>query len=322
MIIRDIEPIVDLLGNKHFKKLFRVNFKGFRLYIEPEPFQYYSGLTGALGSATFKGDPAEKRLKNWRESFIDSMGKDAADNYVDLTADFGTLLHMALVTIKEERQINWAEEKEKAEEYFINAYMKKGMEPDHYVINKMVYEYQKHVGSLMQFIYERVHSIHAIEVPATWEAMRIATPIDLVCDCRPTPKGEFVRTTINMKTSNQITPHHLIQASCELMMWNETYQNLEAENTAILRTMGKWREKSGPNFDFKYLNIDDAIKKAALSMDQLSLCLRTEASYLPEPRYRSFDGITKMGDQPVIKEYGIEEDWGDWWREKQEQDEE
>lgn len=313
-MIKDVEKILDLSGSDNFLKLFRIDFNGLRLYINPEPFEYYSGLTGALSSATFKGDPAERRLKSWRESMIDSYGKDNAYNYVESTAEFGTLLHTALVTIKETGKIIWNEERDRAEAVFTDLYLKQQQVPNLSVIQKMVYEYQKHVASLMQFIHERVQGIHAIETPAIWSDLKIATPIDLVCSCRQTPKGDFKDTTINIKTSSQITPHHLDQASCEMVMWNDTYaENALCEYTGILRTKN-WTEGKTPTFDYKYLDANEAFSRVGPIQERLKLCLESEASYYPEPTYKKFTGETMAGNAPIIEIITLKKEWAEYWK--------
>jgi len=223
-----------------------------------------------------------------------------------MTADFGTLLHMATVTIKEKGCINWNEEKDKAFEYFVNCYREKFLEPDLKVIKKQTYEYQKHVASLLQFCYERVHEIFAIETPTKWESLKIATPIDMYCSCRQTEKGVFSLTTINLKTSSQISKSQMEQVACEMHMWNETYGS--ADFTAILRTKD-WTEGKTPTYEYKYINSEDAEKVAFLCGQRLKLCMDSDASYFQSPVNKEFSGITKIGEQPVIISKTLEEEW-------------
>ena len=305
--ITKIELIENMLKIGDYNKMFRVNFNGQRLYIQEQPFAYYSGLTGALSASTFSGDQDKRRLKGWRESMIDSFGKKNADNFLQMTADFGTLLHAALVTIKENGKIVWKEEEDKALDYFLMAYKEKLIEPDLKVIKKMVYEYQKHVASLMQFHYDCVQEIYAIETPAKWDDLKIATPIDEYCLCRQTPKGEFKPTTINLKTSSQISKHQFEQVSCELSMWNETYKD-SAEYTAILRTKD-WKESKTPTYEYKYLSKVEAESVSLACRKRLALCLESDASYYPTPTHKKFEGETKIGEQPVIKINSIQEEW-------------
>jgi hypothetical protein len=305
-MIKDIELIENLLKIGTYNKMYRVNYNGLRLYVQEEPWAYFSGLTGALSASTFCGDPDQKRLKGWREGMIDSFGAKQASDYVAMTADFGTLIHMALITIKEKGCIDWKIEFNRAQVYFEGCFKDKLIIPDPKVINPMCFEYCKHVASLMQFVYEYVEEIYAIEVPAKFDYLRIATPLDLVCSCRQTPKSKFARTTINVKTSSQITKHQMEQAACELMMWNETYE--PCEFTAIMRTKD-FNEAKTPTFDFKYMTLEEAKGVAGNAFKRMELCLNSEASYFPNPSSKSFVGVTKIGEQPVITTTTIEEEW-------------
>jgi hypothetical protein len=304
--INEIEVIENMIKIGNYQKMFRINYNGSRLYVQDEPFTFYSGLTGALSAATFSGDPDKKRLKGWREGMIDSFGAKNADDFLNMTADFGTLLHMALVTIKDKGCIDWNEEKERAVEYFINAYKTKSIEPNFKVIKQQVYDYCKHVASLLQFIHEMVQEIYAIEVPVKWQALRIATPVDLFCSCRQTPKGDFKKTTINLKTSSAISKHHMEQISCEFVMWNETYG--DAEYTAAMRSKD-WKEDKLPTYEYKYLDKDTALKIAANAAKRLQLCMEGEASYIYEPSNKTFSGITKIGEIPKITVTTLQQEW-------------
>jgi hypothetical protein len=319
--IQDIEKIENLLKIGSYNKMYRVNFNGQRIYVQEEPFAYFSGLTGALSAATFKGDQDAKRLASWRNSMIDSFGEANTENYVAMTADFGTLLHMAMVTIKDKGLIKWDEERDKAYDYFVKCYKAKSLDPDLKTIKKIVYEYQKHVASLLQWVYERVQEIYAIEVPVKWDTLRIATPIDIFCSCRQTEKGQFANTTVNIKTSSQISNHQLEQISCEMHMWNQTYARgtneilpLIGENsqyadfTGIIRTKD-WNESKSPTYEYKYLTSDQAKIYWEAAKCRLQLCLNSSASYFPSPVNRSFKGETKIGEMPVIESKSLEEEW-------------
>jgi len=307
--ITNQEVVSNMLKLGHYLTMTRVNFNGLRLYIESEPeFRYYSGLTGALDKSKFKGDPDEKRLKGWRENFIDNFGQKNANDYLDFTGEFGTLLHMALVTIKNKGKISWSEEAELATEYFVQAYRKKRLEPDLRIINSMVYDYSKHVASLMQFVYDMVQEIFAIETPAKCEELKIATPIDMFCLCRQTPKGTFAKTTINIKTSSQISKHQLEQVAFEMAMWNMTYLDEPAKFTAILRTKD-WREDKVPTYEYKYMSADEAGQLFKSVYPRVLLCLNSDATYYPNPTNKSFAGETKPGEQPNIITRTLQQEW-------------
>jgi len=307
MNITDIEKVENLLKIGQYEVLYRINYDNLRLYIRQEPFSYYSGLTGALSASTFQGSQEVKRIKKWREGMINSFGKKNADDYLNMTADFGTLVHMSVVTMKEKGRIDWGEEKDIAWNYFINCFKKNQIELNSKLINQMIHEYMKHVASIMQFIYERVEEIYAVETPAIWEDVKVATPIDLFCSCRQTPKGKFDKTTINIKTSSQISQHQLDQVACEMAMWNETYG--DAKYTSILRTKGSWNEKKTPTYEYKYITKSEAENIARDIKERLLLCLNSDASYYPNPSSKSFEGKTKIGEMPNIKHISLEQEW-------------
>jgi hypothetical protein len=191
--------------------------------------------------------------------------------------------------------------------YFINAFKSKGIEPDLKTIKKMVYEYQKHIASLMQFIYERVNEIYAIETPVKSDELKIATPVDLFCSCRQTPKDKFRNTVINLKTSTQISNHQMEQVACEFTFWNNTY-DIQAECGAILRTKD-WTEGKTPSFDYKYLDKDEALTYFKDAQKRLSLCLNSNSTYYPSPISKSFNGVTKIGEMPTISIKTLEQEW-------------
>lgn len=303
--ITEIELIENLLKIGQYEKMHRINYMGKRIYIQETPFKHYSGLTGALSAATFKGDGGARRLGKWRESLVDSFGKQNFDTYMDAMAEFGTLTHESIVTIKENGKINWSEEEDKAWEYFMRFFKNKEMTPPEGIIRKMVFEYLQQVGSLLQFVYERVHEIYAIETMARWEELQIATPIDIFCSCRPTPKADFKKTTLNIKTSKQIGEEQLNQASCEMDMWNETYG--DAEFTGIIR--GKdWKDK--PTFDMKVISVEDANIRLANIKPRLQLCMNDpDATYITNPVSKSFKGITVAGEIPEIVTMTLQEEW-------------
>lgn len=304
-MITETEKISNLAGDGYLV-LHRINYNGQRIYINPNPFKHYSGLTGALSAATFSNDPAKKRLKSWRESMIDSYGKQNANNYVDATADFGTLLHESLVTIKNDGKIDWAIERDKSEVYFHEMFITKGIN-DKALVRKTSYEYLKHVASMMQFIHERVSEIYAIETPAVWDELNIATPIDLVADCRPTPKADHLKSVINIKTSKQITSHHLEQVACELFMWDNTYRD-GCVSAGIMRTKD-WREDKTPTYEYKA--VSEPLNLAAAAANRLKLCLNTDASYYPNPTSKYFKGETFVGQTPEIEIKSLEQEWNE-----------
>ena len=278
--------------------MYRVMFSGKRLYVLPEPFGVYSGLTGALSASTFKGSIDAKRLDKWRDSMISHLGtQEKQESYLNAMADFGTAIHEVLVTIQKDGKLDWALEAERASEYFANSARKNNIEPNSNVIRQQTFEYCKAAASLMQFVYEEVSEIYSIEGMAKCESLSIVTPIDLTFKDK---KGRMI--CCNIKTSNQISDHQREQASMEKMMWNETYPDCQVELTAILRTKD-WRKS--PTFEYEIIK-DNSVSDV---MQRLQLCKSNEKStYLNYPKsVPTFTGVTKAGEMPVIEYKTLQE---------------
>lgn len=308
-MITQKELIENLAKSGQYIVMNRINYNGYRLYVQEDPFCYYSGISKALKNSTFSGNRSKERLDNWRSGFIDSLGEKAVNDYVGMTADFGTLVHSALVTIKENGCLNNSEEYEKAENYFIESYKSKGLEPDKHIIPKMAYQYQKQALSMMQFIYDRVESIYAIETMCKSESLKIATPIDLVCSCRQTEKGSFEKTTINVKTSDNFNEEQVQQVSFERAMWNETY-NEEVQFTALWKA-NNWKEKNGvPTYSYKSIKPEESDEIYNKSYNRVLMCLNDpDSSYYPNPVSYKFSGTCKLGEKPELIMSTLEQEW-------------
>jgi hypothetical protein len=282
----------------------RIKLFGKRGYVRIEPFALYSGLTGALSAATFKNNQDEKRLEGWRRSMVKQLGSDEAqESYLNSMADYGTISHEVLVRIKKNGSLDWNFEKEHAYKYFNQSAINNGIIPNQDIIEKQVFEFCKSAASLMQFIYENVSEIKAVESMCFCDDLQIATPIDLVCVI----KNQLV--TINLKTSEQFSDHQREQVTLEKYMWNKTYPEFKAAQTGLFRAK-KWLIKKGiPSYDFELLKpeIEEPLLKDALQ--RLMLCKSNpNSTYFSYPKdVISFDGKTKAGEIPKIISKSIEQ---------------
>lgn len=295
-----MRELVENLIKSDFKghRVWRYDFYGRRIYFNPETGREYSGLTGAMSACTMKGDQEEKQLSKWRDKFIDTHGQQGYKDFLDATADFGSLIHYGLIRIKEDGFIDWKEWNDFAQTYFEGFYKSKGLELDQGVIQSQVFESCKHMASLLQWVYERVDEIKAVEVACMWEDYSICTPVDIVALCRATPKAKPEWTTVNIKTSSQISQKQLDQSSIENYMWNQTY-DLHCPATGILRTKD-WR--TTPSYEYKsadYIGerVDEWSRKFAIGQ-----------KYFNRPAVvQKFTGITKLGESPIIESLNLKQ---------------
>lgn len=307
MITENVEIRNLLLSGFKTIHMNRINVNGKRMYVVAEPFRAYSGLTGALSAATFKGHQDEKRLSKWRDKMVDTLGREGQEAYLSSMADFGTLLHECTVKIKEYGGLNWQEEKEYAEAFFEASAKQNGLVPNYGIIRAQVFEYQKAAASVMQWIYDCVTDIYSIEGMCKSDVLGIATPIDMVCKVKE-KKSECV-VTINLKTSGQLGNHHREQVSVERYLWNETYPELQAQKTGLLRPKD-WSVKKGiPTYEFELLDEETERKYFTNAYKRLMLVKEDEQStYLNFPNnILTFTGETKLGESPKLEVKTLEQ---------------
>lgn len=300
------EKIANLIKGYNTIVMYRADIGYQRVYYTKEPFVMYSGLTGAQEAVTFKGNAENRRLNGWRDEFIDTHGRKAMEDYVDATADFGTLVHQSLVSIHQNQFIDWEQEQQLARAYFVHNCLKMNIIANSSVIDKQVFEYCKAVAAIFQFICDNVVEWYAVEGMCYTDEYKVATPIDLVCKLK-----DGLVYTINLKTSGQLTNKHREQVLMEQWMWNETYKDLQADRTALLRPKA-WNEKKGiPTYEFEVVTNDIEDEDSCGMLDdfkaRLKIALkRSENTYIRWPKTQMvFDGFTRVGEKPTMIQIGM-----------------
>lgn len=276
----------------------RINYLNKRLYVQDTPFQVYSGLTGALEAVKFKGNQEVKRISKWRDKMIDHLGGvQEQKDYLNSMADFGTIVHEAIVRAWKNGSLNWAEEQEYAWAYFTESAKANNITPNENVTRQQVFEYCKNAASLMMFLFENVDELYAVEAMAKSDELLIATPVDLVVKL----KDKRV-VTINIKTSSQVTNSHREQVAVEKFLWNSTYQT-KAHTTGILRPKDWMIKKGVPTYEFITLDTQEELRYLENVMARLRIGMNDEEStYLNFPKdVAVFTGETKLGEKPEIK---------------------
>lgn len=288
--------------------MYRMNYGGKRGYVNLDPFRAYSGLTGSLSAATFKGNQENKRLDKWRDRMVDHLGgQDKQESYLNSMADFGTAVHQVLLTIHNNGCLDWDKEAVEAAAYFEASAIKNKIIPNQGVIQSQVFEYCKSSAALLQFVHEQVEEIYGIESMSKDDDLAIATPVDLVCRIK-TKKGSAV-VSLNIKTSGQITQHHLEQAAMEKYLWNQTYPDFQVEKTGILRPKD-WSIKKGlPTYELELLDEQTEHELLNNALNRLKLVKNDpNATYLTFPgQVYMFTGINKMGEPPKIESKTFEQ---------------
>lgn len=316
--ITEKEEIKNLIQCDRFISIHmeRIRFIEKRLYCTKEPFKVYSGLTGALDAATFKGNRGAKRLGKWRDKMRAELGVEGQEAYLSTMADFGSLTHECLVRIKQQGFLDWGFEQDYARQFFEGSAKRNGIEPNFNVIRSQVFDYCKAAASLLQFVHDNVMEIYAIETMAMSDELQIATPLDLVCRVKE-KKGERV-VGLNIKTSEQFGLHHWEQVSVEMHLWNNTYPDFQIDATGLLRHKD-WNQKKGlPTYAYELMDSEDQQKTFEDARKRLLLCLAdSECTYMNFPtELPSFSGITKSGEAPKIVTKTLEEIYNEYSEEE------
>lgn len=306
-MITEIEIIENLFKKSKIKTISmqRIKVLNRRTYVRREPFKMYSGLTGALSTATFSGNNEKRRLDSWRDKSIANLGgKDNHNAHLQSMADFGTLTHECILRAWIDGKLDWKYELEYAENFFIESAKKNNIPVNMDVIRSQIYEYCKSAASLMQFLHEQVAELYAVESMCYSDELIIATPVDIVCKLK---NGKIA--TINIKTSKSVSNHQLEQVVIEKHLWNSTYPDTQADITGVIRPKD-WSEKKGlPTYELVFVKPEDEEKILKKTLARLHLCLLDEDStYANLPTsVPMFTGVTEMGMPPKIEYKSVEE---------------
>lgn len=276
----------------------RITYRGSRMYVSKDPFKIYSGLTGALSCASFKGNEDVKRIDKWRDSMISHLGSiEAQEAYLNSMADFGTLVHECVLRIWEQKFLDWKQEQNFARSYFENSARKNGIMLNENVVDKQVFAYCKHAASLMQFFHDNVIDVYGIESMCKSDSLCIATPVDIVCKIKD---GRNI--TLNIKTSSQISDHQREQVAMEMLLWNETYDKCFVDATGIIRPKD-WRIDKVPTYELEILKPEEQKELAKNATNRLLLARDdSKSTYVNFPTsIHVFSGQTKLGDKPNIE---------------------
>ena len=193
---------------------------GFRAYTKKDGTSYMS-LTTFLGKTEVKDDT--KYLDKWRNAMIDELSSvQAVDEFVEMTANYGTWLHVASGDLCKIGKVNWAH-------FDLDTYdwlLSKGFKGD--VLLKAKSELTKDFASIIQFFHDYKVTVLAIEIPVFYKS--IATCIDFVVEMNTLPNRvigdcDRNRAIINLKSGKKgsFKNHHL-QLLGELKAFNETYK--------------------------------------------------------------------------------------------------
>lgn len=278
------------------EKVYRVQIGGLRHY-RRETGQIYKSLTTFLNAVM----PANQHLENWKMSMAAELGsREAVDEYVGKTADYGTALHIAVADYCRDSGVDWIEFENRAFYTLQDA----GLSADS--IEYALPEFIRDFAALVQFFHDYRVTVLAVEIPV-WMEEGVATLIDLVVemdaknyDKTPPEKRERHHAIVNLKSGKKgFYESHVMQLVGERMMFNQLYAGalgFEIEHVYNLAP-ADWKEKPA----YKVKNQTETIGFDNMA-EQFNLFLHIGKARKiltpPSKKYPVFSGRTEYGANP------------------------
>ena len=284
-------------GKIYGEKVFRVEVGGLRHY-RRESGRVYKSLTTFLSAVM----PKNRFLDSWRENMTADLGGTAQmKEWMDVVADYGTALHIAVADYCRNRGVNWLEMEDWAFNYLSGMGLKNG------TMQAALSELTKDFASLVQFFHDYRVAVIAVELPVFLND-GVATLIDLVVEmdaknyeATPVEKRERAKAIINLKSGKKgFFEEHLLQLVGERRMFNETFAQQTGIEVAEVFNLAPtdWKEKP----TYKLARQTKPIAEQGLERQfDLFLQLAKERGALSEPsrKFPVFSGVTKYGENPL-----------------------
>jgi len=278
------------------QKCYRVEIGAGRHY-RNEGGETFKSITTFLDAVM----PPNYFLKKWRESKIEELGTvEAATEFVQSTADFGTGLHIAVADFCRNGRVDWAAFEAWAFDYLTE------MKMQGHTLYAAAEELTRDFAAIMAFLHDYDVRIIAVEIPV-FSADGYATLIDLVVEMNalkytektPVDKRQRIRAGINLKSGKKgFFESHVFQLIGERRAFNETYANAAGFELVEMFNLAPTDWLTEPNYK---------LKKQTEAMDvvepqfDLFVKLGKQRGVLGVPRktFTRFRGVTEYGASPV-----------------------
>jgi hypothetical protein len=234
------------------ERIYRTSVGNKRYYSRKSGEKYLS-LTSFLG-ATETNQPF---LNRWRiEMGLELQSSEAADKYVQATADYGTALHTLIAEFIRKGEIQSFDVEIFALETF------SGLGWGVRTIQAAIYDFVRDFAAIVQFFYDYSVSVLAVELPVFGELSgevdangnfaRVATCIDLVVEMNEKLYTDKVaitdrkreRAIINLKSGRVVTDNHALQLAGEKALFNSLFGELVGNIETVYNLSPKdWRKE-------------------------------------------------------------------------------
>lgn len=239
------------------RKLYRIDRAGDRMYYyldRGRPVMYPSVTTVIRANM-----PTSPHLIKW----IGDLGTEAAEEYRDERAAFGTFMHKTF----EEYLVARYYDLDTMEMQLVQFLQQEGM-PEHFA-SKWLHEMQKALLGFAQWVKDHNVKALAIEVALASDEMQVAGMVDLVCEMDIEVKGFWgdvyksgekkgdpkettqtmrIKAIVDFKSGKNFYDDHAIQLEIYRRMWNENYPEHQIDRIFNWSPID-WR--SAPSYKFK-----------------------------------------------------------------------
>ena len=223
--LREPKYRVYRLDSNNYRYYYRFNESG-----EPE---FYPSVTTLLRQVM----PTSPFLIQW---MIDN-GKDAATEKRDLSAAYGTLMHMEFEKLIISRKYDFD-----AVPNVVREYMEQNNLPEKF-FGDSVMKLRKDVLAFAQFIKDYNVKPLAIEIGLVHPQYKYAGCVDMPCEM--TDKGKTFRAIVDFKSGRKgFFEEHEIQLHLYMMMWNVNFPDDQIERVFNFSPKD-WRKK--PTYNLK-----------------------------------------------------------------------
>jgi hypothetical protein len=303
-MIVDIEVLEALYLSPAFKakipliageKVYRVGVGGGRHYQRSSNNGIYKSLTTAMAAVM----PPSDQLETWRDAMADQLGSTSlADQYVEYTADYGTLLHIAVADFVKDGCVDWYAKKM----WFAAQLSEIGLKDK--ALNAATRELEKDLAAMVQFFYDHRVEVIAVEIPVFLD-LGVATLIDIVCrmdnkanDQTPIETANRHNAIINLKSGKKgFFDTHVLQLEGERRAFNETYSKLVGYEIQEVYNLAPTAWRGTPKYKIKN-QTKEADKKSRLFSLYMEIGKELGVLSMPQTKYEILAGVTQFGENP------------------------
>lgn len=280
------------------EQVFRVNWKGKRMYKRKDNPRLYTSLTTFLSSVM----PPSKHLQGWRDDLAETLGSaEKVDEYVQATADYGTTMHVLIGEICQLGYADWDMLYVRATELLIEL----GLPTK--TIDAATRDVVRATAAIVKFFADYEVNVISVEIPV-FSNHGFATFIDLVVEMneknytKTAPeKRKRIKAIINMKSGMKgFHDSHKYQLIGEREAWNETYGSFMPITEVFNLAPSDWKKEPSYKLACQTDFADDnegantKIFKHWLAIAELKGDMKNPSSPI-----QVFEGITKFGSDPT-----------------------